>query len=1097
MITDETERKMALDPTHSFIVQAPAGSGKTELLTQRFLVLLSTVRKPEEILAITFTKKSAAEMRTRIVHALQKASLEPEPLLSHAKQTYLLAKKVLQRDLKLQWNLLNNPNRLRIQTMDSFNAFLTKQLPILSTFGSTPEISEDYESLYEEAVNEFLSHLEENVSWSDDIAILLMHLDNDLNKVAELLINMLRKRDQWLPYVTLNTHHPHLRKNLEKYLYSVNLELLSNLHDAFPKEYSAELIVLANVAALNLKRELSNSPIVFCAELTALPDKKNKKAWMGLAELLMNKEYQFRKRVDKNIGFPAPSSFKHPKEKQFAENNKERFLSLLDNLRENEKLKEAFSAFLEAPRENYSDDQWKILHALHQVLLVAVAQLKVVFQRHGKIDYIESAEAALRALGDEDAPTDLTLSLDYQIQHILIDEFQDTSHNQYRFIQRMTAGFQKGDNRTLFVVGDPMQSIYRFREADVGLFIKAREEGIGNIRLKSLRLSQNFRSTPRVVNWINEHFVHVFPEDENILSGAVSYSHSVASTDKETEGSYVKLHAFQPDESEKIAESIADLILDIKSKNEAKSIAILVRSRSHLVSIIPALKKKNIAYRAIDIDPLNTRPVIQDLISLTRALMHPADRIAWLSILRAPWIGLSLQDLWVISHHSTYTNLWEHLQKLPLQKLSVGGQKNLSRVLPILQKQMKDRKRLSLREWVEKTWILIGGPATTHDISDLEDANAYFQLLDKYGEWISPDKLYQYVSQLFATSDTNADDSLQIMTIHNSKGLEFDAVIIPHLEKKSPSDDKQLLLWMERPNQELILAPIHGTHEEKDSIYQYVKQQHAMKADYESGRLLYVAATRAKSALHLFFTIPEENRDPQTSSLLHKLMPSIKHQLQCQKAPDISLKEVAAAAKYNFRLKENWENPVKEVEEKFAFHQKNEGFLLRNQDAKNIGIVIHLILQKIAECGFEWWSQLHQENYIHYHLSQRVLHSALQNTKTIVLNAIDQTLKDSRGQWILHPHLDAKSELPITTHHENEVHMLVIDRTFVDTDGIRWIIDFKTSHPENISIDEFLHSEKNKYEEKMHLYSRAFQALDNRIIKMGLYFPLIPAWIEW
>src|SRR5262245_33740738 len=118
-ITDSAARLEALDVTHSFIVQAPAGSGKTELLTQRVLVLLSIFKQPEEILAITFTKKSAAEMRMRIISALKNALNPTEPTSEHAKKTWELAKQVLKQDAKLQWNLLSNPSRLRIQTIDS------------------------------------------------------------------------------------------------------------------------------------------------------------------------------------------------------------------------------------------------------------------------------------------------------------------------------------------------------------------------------------------------------------------------------------------------------------------------------------------------------------------------------------------------------------------------------------------------------------------------------------------------------------------------------------------------------------------------------------------------------------------------------------------------------------------------------------------------------------------------------------------------------------------------------------------------------------------------------------------------------------------
>ncbi len=142
---------------------------------------------------------------------------------------------------------------------------------------------------------------------------------------------------------------------------------------------------------------------------------------------------------------------------------------------------------------------------------ILIAQLKVTFQQHGKIDYIENAQAALIALGDDEHPTDLTLSLDYQIKHILIDEFQDTSNSQFSLIEKLIAGWEPNDGRTLFLVGDPMQSIYRFREAEVGLFIRAKTKGIGHLSLTPLTLSVNFRSTPTIVNWINQAFINIFP----------------------------------------------------------------------------------------------------------------------------------------------------------------------------------------------------------------------------------------------------------------------------------------------------------------------------------------------------------------------------------------------------------------------------------------------------------------------------------------------------------------------------------------------------------------------------------------------------------
>ena len=1117
-IHDENERQQALDPSQSFIVQAPAGSGKTELLTQRFLILLSSVKQPEEILAITFTKKSAAEMRARIIKSLKNARQDNEPESAHAKKTWGLARRVLQQAKELKWNLLENPNRLRIQTIDSFNAYLTKQLPILSHFGATPEIIDNPHKLYREAVQEFLTHLEENVAWSESIAQLLMHMDNDLNKVEELLINMLAKRDQWLPYIMLNANNESLRQTLESHLASVTIDILKKLRDAFPKDKMSELLVLADFAAHNVKRDNPSSPIATCAGLSNLPGISihDKTHWLALAELLFTKKFEWRKKIDKNIGFPAPTSMKNPDEKLQFSNLKQRLSTLIDELVTQEKCRLIFEELASTPHHEYQENQWQTLNALHTILQIVVAQLKLVFQQHGKIDYIENAQGALEALGSEDAPTDITLALDYQIKHILIDEFQDTSNSQYRLIEKLTAGWEPGDGRTLFLVGDPMQSIYRFREAEVGLFIRARSNGIGHVKCIPLTLSVNFRSVAGVVSWVNQQFKTVLPPFNDIAMGAVSYSPSIP-YDQTTVADSVFLHPLVDADEKAQAQRIIQLIEQLKHKNPHESIVVLVRSRTHLAAIMPALKNANIAYRAIDIDPLDSRPIIQDLMVLTRALLHPADRIAWLALLRAPWCGLSLSDLLSLSVPHQQSCVWERLQNQQIiKRLSNEGQQRLARIIPILQTKIADRNRYALRIWLENTWLALGGPASAANATDLDDAAAYFHLLEKFDYANDlPDlaDLQAQVSRLFAAPNNQVDNSLQIMTIHNAKGLEFDTVILPHLERKSPSDDKQLLLWMERPQQNdssaLMLAPIHALSEKPDSIYEYIKKQQSIKNNYETGRLLYVAATRAKKRLHCFFNLQtndsNEIAQPLPKSLLEKLWSAIKNEAMPQLIHHTKSDKDTLQIKPRSinRLTLDWINPLKEIlpNDHLTYHNKKAGFLLPEQNPRIIGILIHKILQQICHFNTAWWTNKPSEQkqqYLHLQLIQSgMLKVDVSTAIDQILLAIDNTLHDPRGQWILQAHQEAKNEFHISSIVDSKVQSLILDRTFVDTDGIRWIIDYKTSLPGDKNIEQFLVSEQEKYQKQMLRYADAIQKIDPRPIQLGLYFPLIPAWREW
>lgn len=1121
-LNDSKQRQRALDATKSFIVQAPAGSGKTELLTQRFLVLLSHVKQPEEILAITFTKKSSAEMRARIINALKNAK-NPEPESAHAKQTWQLARRVLDKNNSLGWHLLENPNRLQIQTIDSFNAGLTRQLPLLSNFGAPLEIVDDAKGLYREAVQAFLSHLEENYSWVKAIEQLLLHMDNDLNKVEKLLINMLAKRDQWLPYIATNADDPELRKTLEANLALVVNDSLITLHASMPKEYSEELLALARFAAQNLQRTDPNSLITSCADLQKIPGttSSDKKYWTGLAKLLLTDDGDWRKSITKKQGFPSPSESKNSEEKKFLTGIKQRITNLIDALSKHETLRQAFDELNSLPDHFYREGQWATLDALHDVLRVVVAQLKVVFQEYGQIDYIENALAAHHALGNDEAPTDITLALDYKIQHILIDEFQDTSNGQYRLLEKLILGWQPGDGRTLFVVGDPMQSIYRFREAEVGLFIRARKKGIGHLKLEPLTLSVNFRSIPGIVNWVNEHFETVFPSYEDIASGAVSYSSSIANQDKAGDPQAVKMHPFLNADENAQAHSIVKLIQHLKQTKPDENISILVRSRSHLKSIIPILNAAEIPFRALDIDPLSSRSVIQDLLSLTRALLHPADRIAWLAILRAPWCGLTLSDLLILAGDRSKQIIWKQLQHPELiQKLSPEAQQRLQRIIPILAISLAERRRYTLRQWVENTWQQLGGPACVEHHTDLEDAHAFFKLLAKIDQANDlPDlkRLNDAINKLYAAPNNQADASLQIMTIHNAKGLEFDIVILPHLERKASQDEKQLLQWMERPREDesstLILAPIRAVGEDNNSIYDYISDQQKVKSSHENGRLLYVAATRAKNELHLFFNLetkqnsPDELNKPAPNSLLEKLWPAIHLQVKENLQQTIPVSQSTAPSETTKReikrLALTWTNPITEnaFTETTGYHQKKSGFNLPQNNPKYVGILIHQILQQISHLGMTWWqtqSSSIQQNYIKNNLLQLGMRQTdLADASRIVEKAIQNTLKDSRGQWILKTHNESQSELPISLLLEGNAKNLIIDRTFVDENNTRWIVDYKSSEFDGDDLTGFLVHEKKQYENQLWEYHQALRQIDQRPIRVGLYFPLIPAWHEW
>ncbi|MBI5612995.1 MAG: UvrD-helicase domain-containing protein, partial [Gammaproteobacteria bacterium] len=1120
----------------------------------------------------------------------------------------------------LTWQLGTNPSRLRIHTIDSFSASLTRQMPYLSRFGAPPSATEDAERLLRDTARNTLAHLNEQGPWSAAVARLLRHLDNNHPKAVELIAQMLARRDQWLRHLADGSDHAGRRARLEAALASINRAALARLAARAPAGHSKEIAALAHYASTQLAAQPEHA-LHACATLATWPGAGlgQRAHWQGLAVLLLTKDGGWRKKVDKNTGFPAKEKNGSRTENTQREEMKQRMTALLDNLRGQEAFQTALAELLVLPPPSYDEASWEVVESLSEVLMLAVAELKLEFTRRGEADFTEIAQGASRALGGPESPTDLALHLDCRIHHLLVDEFQDTSVSQHELLAKLTAGWQADDGRTLFVVGDPMQSIYRFRQAEVGLYLRARHEGIGGVRLTPLALTVNFRSQQGIVDWVNATFAQVLPVDEDIAAGAVPYASAVAHHPPEP-GLAVHTHAFIDADHDAEAQRVAELVTAARAHNPQGKIAILVRSRAPLARIAPRLKQAGHAFRAVEIEPLAERPVVQDLLALTRALTHLADRTAWLALLRAPWCGLTLADLvTLVGNEDTASNntskieavipakagiqeglvtpldsgfrrndeqkskiqsplpqgegkgegggsytpqtqstasIWTLLQdETRIARLSAAARQRIETVRTVLASALAMRGRSRFRQIVEGAWLALGGPACVDAPTDLEDARVYLDLLDELeegGDITDSARLAEQVSELYALPDVTAGDALQLMTIHKAKGLEFDTVILPGLGSPPRHDDPPLLRWMETPHSrgagypaDLLLAPIRETGGEHDLLYKYLGHLEADKSRYEAGRLLYVAATRAKRALHLLGTVKrgKDNaiKKPPASSLLALLWPVIKEEfvaaLEHSAAPATAMDggrfgllpsrgitpsmegRSAENAGSSFplsapgnlrRLVAGWQAPPLPPAvawEAGAALSVPEGgpeveFDWASETIRHVGSVVHRSLQLIGREGVARWPLARIEALAPgFRLAlarQGVPEAQLDRAVQRVIEALRRTLTDAKGAWLFdQQHTEAKSEYALTRIEHGRPVTAIMDRSFVDANGIRWIVDYKTSTHEGGGLEAFLDREQERYRAQLERYARIMAQLDARPIRLGLYFPLLGGWREW
>ncbi len=958
MIADQSAREQALDPASSFIVQAPAGSGKTGLLVQRYLRLLSLVERPESVVAMTFTRKAAGEMLERIENALIAAE-KNEPVSSpHDERTRELAAAVLKQDAKFGWNLLLDPSPLQIQTIDSLCALLARQMPVVSGFGGGAQVVEDATELYNLAARNALRQLAEGSDAEQSLLSRLgLYFDSDFAMLQSQIVSMLASRDQW------------------------------------------------------------------------------------------------RAPVDDN------------------------------------------------------DEQ---VQDFCDLLNFAAQSLETVFAESGAVDFTSVTEAAIRVLGSPEQPSDFLYNLDYRIQHLLVDEFQDTSRSQYDLINALTAQWSEGDGHTLFLVGDPMQSIYGFRGAEVSLFLKTWNEAqMPAVRLQRLALETNFRSTPQILAWVEQMFAPVMEAD---VGGGVQFRSSLAG--RATVGDLPELAALI-DDKDKAAE--AALIGKIaKDALKRGSVAILVRSRNHLSRILPALRDEGILYEAVEIDRLAEQQHILDLFALTRAVLHPADRVAWLACLRAPWCGLSLHDLSALAENEPFRTVPDLIADLEkMSALSVEGRYRLARAGEILLKASERCGRVPLAQLVSDAWLLLGGPVTLTETYQAEDVRTYFDLLEglEEGGTIRDTSLLAARLELLFAKPASGERFVQIMTIHKAKGLEFDTVLIPQLAGGSRPSERSLLLWNETiaddgaAHLSVAAQPRRG---ERSDHYDAVSEACGEREAHELKRLFYVACTRARESLYLTgnASLKKDRSDlqkPRSNTFLSLIWNGVSEEFSAafRRSPsqqgNLFPPETPQPKTILRRLPASWQTPqfARSVKWEPAYREMvaathKLSYAWASDAGRHVGTTVHEFLKRAN------LSTPIPEALIHSELLRLGVTPAEAPAATArAVRALQNTMQSERGKWMLQQGKEARSEWPVGGRIGNEIVSGTIDRIFRDEEDRLWIIDFKTSEHEGAGLKSFLDREQRRYRTQLETYAALISQMERGPIWLGLYFPLLDAWREW
>lgn len=857
---DQKERQQAIDPRISVHVEAPAGSGKTAVLLKRYLRLLAQVQEPEDILALTFTRKAAGELRARVQKELLGRTDSDDNLKPHQAELRELALAASRHQVDKGVSFLE---RLHISTFHSFCAQLLRQAPHEAGLPPDFGLLEDREGtrLQQEAVELMrrrLAGLPPGHETRQALVRRLVRMNNNWPWLAAELQGLLARRDILGDFISLArecrdpaAYEAILVDHLGKFL----LPALADLAEEFR---------LAEIGRAwpDLHRYLRESGADLAGTLPeAIPGAglTDLAGWRAVAEGLLSSQGGCYRRL-------SPPKF--PQGMAATP-----FGSLLLELPG--RLVQQLNEFRDLPAILLQPDEVPAVQDLIILLHQTLAAYEELCASRRAVDFIALEQAALKLLAGDDRGE--MLSRVYRrLTHLLVDEFQDTSVNQIDLLCRLLNTWQGDPNRSLMVVGDPKQSIYGWRQARLELFYRSRQ-GLpcpGAPPVQHLTLSTNFRSSQKLILWANAVFGKTIMQ--NRRESGVDFRRTEAAPEAAL-GDDPGLFLFNdPDRSrarELEAAWLARELAAFTQKQQARdpqdreTAGVLLFVRRHLPTYLKACRQAGLSLRVRDGLPLLESLAVQQGHTAAAALVQPHDDVAWAALLRS-FAGpqpLSLMaevavrdgDFWreKIAGFAAAPHCPPRVREV--YRAAAAAQERIGR------EPLHD----ILGDWLIQVgaWQQAAAAEGPQGVANLK---AYLNLLAAASSGTPEATLSQVqdlLAQAYQPPDPRAEDSpVEVLTVHGAKGLEYDYVYLPHLDwepLRSARNEAPFLLE-EAPDAGTAVIALNRPYAQKDQsvLYRTLKNAANHRSLAEARRLFYVAVTRARKRLALSAVV-KRNKD--------------------------------------------------------------------------------------------------------------------------------------------------------------------------------------------------------------------------------------------